>query len=80
MASKASASFYPSKRVLDRFETVRQRAERLVEIADEEDRLRARLDELWSEKTMLIAHLADDARAATETEVREMLTRTPAKL
>ena len=75
MASNASVSIYPSKRVLDRFDTVRRHAERLVEIVDEEDRLRERLDELWREKTMLVAHLADDARAAAEADVREMLTR-----
>jgi hypothetical protein len=54
---------------------VRQHAERLVEISDEEDHLRQRLGELWREKTMLVAYLADDARAASEIEVREMLTR-----
>lgn len=72
-------SVFPSKRVVDRFDTVRQRAERLVEIAGEEDRLRERLDELWREKTILVAHLAADARAATEADVREMLSRSRAK-
>jgi len=64
---------HPSKRVLSLFETVQRHAERLIEIAAEEAELRARLDELWREKTFVVASLADDARLAGETEARELL-------
>jgi hypothetical protein len=54
---------------------VEKGASRLTAIAEEEARLRARLDELWREKTFVIASLADDARLAGETAAKEILSR-----
>ena len=65
----------PSPRVLDLFTTVEATAERLLAIVAEERRLRGRLEELWREKTCVVASLADESRHASLTEIAEVLKR-----
>ena len=48
---------FPSPRVLNVFANVEATAERLLAIVTEERRLRGRLEELWREKTCLVASL-----------------------
>ena len=66
---------HPSARLRGLFAKVEEGASRLTAIAEEEARLRARLDELWREKTFVVASLADDARLAGETAAKELLSR-----
>lgn len=65
----------PSPRVLNLFATVEETAERLLAIVTEERRLRGRLEELWREKTAVVAMLADESRQASLTEISEVLKR-----